>query len=259
MNHIVCCSPVPHLLCSPHQEWIAFDEYLQRDLRLIKSGNLARYVILSLVIWEFNSLIGGARGAHGVYRADLHHVCTLKWRGSGKGDYLINDWPHLKTMVIASLIHFPFSSWSIPFFSMHVCECVSIVTTDQALSFPWVTRLITAPSSLIPNSLGRACQTPYAERRGDFEMLLMTLGYNYPLSFTPTHSFFLSVFLVHSCHLHWRSFSFLFAPILLYQLISKYKGEGCEWKGFVRWMKANVGKLRSDVINVKTSLCPNVI
>lgn len=28
----------------------AFDEYLQRDCRLIKSSNLARYVILSLVI-----------------------------------------------------------------------------------------------------------------------------------------------------------------------------------------------------------------
>lgn len=48
----------------------AFDEYLQRDLRLIKSGNLARYVILSLVIWEFNSLIGGVGGARGVYQAD---------------------------------------------------------------------------------------------------------------------------------------------------------------------------------------------
>lgn len=41
----------------------AFDEYLQRDLRLIKAGNLARYVILSLVIWGLHSLIGGARGA----------------------------------------------------------------------------------------------------------------------------------------------------------------------------------------------------
>ncbi len=48
----------------------AFDEYLQRDLRLIKSGNLARYVILSLVIWEFSSVVGGARGACGVYQAE---------------------------------------------------------------------------------------------------------------------------------------------------------------------------------------------
>lgn len=60
----------------------AFDEYLQRDLRLIKSGNLARYVILSLVIWEVNSLIGRARGACGVYQADEHQVCTLKRRVS---------------------------------------------------------------------------------------------------------------------------------------------------------------------------------
>lgn len=130
---------------------------------------------------------------------------------------------------------FPFSPWSIPFFSMHVCECVWTVTMDQALSFPWVTRLITAPSSLIPNSLGRACQTPYAERRGDFEMLLMTLGYNYPLSFTPTHSFFLSVFLVHSCHLHWRSFSFLYAPFLCISWLAntRERERGCEWERFL--------------------------
>lgn len=70
------------------------------------------------------------------------------------------------------------------FSCMHVCECeLWTATMDQAPSLPWVTHLITAPSFLIPNSVGRACQTAYAERRGDFEMLLMTLGYNYPLSF----------------------------------------------------------------------------
>lgn len=70
-----------------------------------------------------------------------------------------------------------------------MCERECTVTMDQALSFPWVTHLIAAPSSLIPNSVGRACQTAYAEIRSDFEMLLMTVGYNYPLSFTPPHSF----------------------------------------------------------------------
>lgn len=165
----------------------AFDEYLQRDLRLIKSGNLARYAILSLVIWEFNSLIGGVGGARGVYQADSHWVGALKWRVSGAD--LINDRPYLKTGVITSLIPFLFMILFL-FSCMHVCECERTVTMDQALSFPRVTHLITAPSFLIPNSVGRACQTAYAERRGDFEMLLMTLGYNYPLSlFTPPHSF----------------------------------------------------------------------
>lgn len=40
----------------------AFDEYLQRDWRLIKSSNLARYVILSLAIWELSSLVWGDTG-----------------------------------------------------------------------------------------------------------------------------------------------------------------------------------------------------
>lgn len=94
-------------------------------------------------------------------------MTSVHWNREFRG-YLINDWPPLKSGVIRALIPLPFSS---------CCR-----TMDQAPSFPWVTHLITAPSSLIPNSVGRACQTAYAGRRGDFEMLLMTLGYNYPLS-----------------------------------------------------------------------------
>lgn len=65
---VVLLFPISCVLCIRSET--AFDEYLQRDWRLIKNGNLARYVILSLVIWEFNSLIGGAGGACCVYQAD---------------------------------------------------------------------------------------------------------------------------------------------------------------------------------------------
>lgn len=95
-------------------------------------------------------------------------------------------------------------SYLLPYFLVLYGMCA--VTMDQAPSFPWVTCLITPPSYLVPNSVGRSCQTAYAGKLGDFEMLLMTLGYNYPLCFTPTHS----SFLVHSCHIHSRSSSFLF-------------------------------------------------
>lgn len=75
----LCVVPPFPISCVLHiRSETAFDEYLQRDLRLIKSANLARYVILSLVIWEFNSLIGGAGGTCGVYQADLLQISKLK-------------------------------------------------------------------------------------------------------------------------------------------------------------------------------------
>lgn len=194
------CFPISCVLCIRSET--AFDEYLQRDWRIIKSGNLARYVILSLVIWEFSSFTGGSQGS-ALCLSDK----SVHWnRGCG----VINAGPHLKMGVIITSI--PLPSLHDPFLST-TCVHVSVCTVSMGgvLSFPWVTHLITAPSSLIPNSVGRACQTAYAERRGDFEMLLMTLGHNYPLSFTPPHSFFL----VHSCHSHSRPSSVLFSAILL--------------------------------------------
>lgn len=56
----------------------AFDEYLQRDCSHIKSGNLARCVILSPALWEFFSLIGGVGGILGVYQGGEHQVCSVK-------------------------------------------------------------------------------------------------------------------------------------------------------------------------------------
>lgn len=198
MNHIVCCSPISHLLCSPHQEWNSlwwistkrFETYKERQFSQVcylKPGNLGI---------QFTH-----RGEPAVF-IGLTRISAVHWN-RGSGGYPVNNWPHLKTQVIASLIP------TIPSLSRaREWECT--VTVDQDLPFPWVTHLITAASSLIPNSVGRACQTAYAERRGDFEMLLMTLGYNSPLSFTPTLSFFL----VHSCLYYSRSCSFFFTASL---------------------------------------------
>lgn len=49
--------------------------------------------------------------------------------------------------------------------------------------------LIWATSSLTPNSAGRTCQTAFAESRGDFELLLMTLRSNHLLHFALSRSF----------------------------------------------------------------------
>lgn len=80
----------------------AFDEYLQRDWRLIKSGNLTRYVILSLVIWEFNTLDGGSPGSGWCLSGGLASGSPIEMKSFPR--YLIKDRPYLKTGVIASLI-----------------------------------------------------------------------------------------------------------------------------------------------------------
>ena len=171
----------PHLLCSPHQEWNSlwwistkrFETYKERQFSQVcylKPGNLGI---------QFTHR--GSRGSPWCLSGRLasgRYIEMESFRG------LSNQWPTV-SWDWGYHISYPFLFTILFLFScMHVCECeLWTVTMDQALSFPWVTHLITAPSFLIPNSVGRACQTAYAERRGDFEMLLMTLGYNYPLSF----------------------------------------------------------------------------
>lgn len=124
-------------------------------------------------------------------------------------------------------------SYILPYFLVLYGMCA--VTMDQAPSFPWVT----PPSYLVPNSVGRSCQTAYAGKLG--EMLLMTLGYNYPLCFTPTHS----SFLVHSCHIHSRSSSFLFKNSL--DLLIRNCNASDHF--FCASLK----------VNIWTCFCPNVI
>lgn len=124
--------------------------------------------------------------------------------------YLIDDWPHLETWVIS--YRPAFCSWS-------VCECGWTVTMESDPCLSPVTRLLAAPSFLIPNSVGRSCQRAYTERRGDFEMLLMTQGWNQPLFYSPV-----LFFLVLSCHL--LTWSSSFCSILLHLLIRKHKCEG---------------------------------
>lgn len=220
MNHIVCCSTVSHLLCSPHQEW--------NSLWWISTKRFENYKE-----WQFSQvcyLKPGNLGIQFIHRGSQgSSACLSGRRTSGLyieieslWGYLIIAWPHLKTGVIIAHIPLPFPHD--PFLSAACIHVVGgcTVSMGQTPSIPWVTHLITAPSSLIPNSVGRACQTAYAERRGDFEMLLMTPGHKYPLSFTPPHSFFR----VHSCHLHLRPFSILFTAILLMCWSENARGVG---------------------------------
>lgn len=178
------CSPVCHLLCSAHQErnslwWIStkrFETYKERHFSQVcylKPGNLgihfthrgSRGSLWCLSGWLTSGLCIEIKGL-GAMQSVTDHI--LRWGLS-----------HLLSLFFVILFFPPMQ---------FACMCMCTVTVDGALSFPWVTHVIAAPSFFIPNSVGRACQTAYAERRGDFEMLLMTLGYNYPLSLTPPHS-----------------------------------------------------------------------
>lgn len=94
----LCVVSLFPLSCVRHiRSETAFDEYLQGDLRLIKSSNLARYVILSLVIWEFNSLAEGVGGACGVYQ--LTSIGPVHWNREFQG-CLIDDWPGLSITLL---------------------------------------------------------------------------------------------------------------------------------------------------------------
>lgn len=125
-----------------------------------------------------------------------------------KGGFSLN-WPNLNTVVINSI--------SNPLF-LSMFECV---TMHWALTFPWVTHLITATLLLMSNSVGRSCQISYAEPRGDFESLLMTQQYNYPVYFTPTYSFFSSPLLSFSLSL---LFFLVRSPDLLIRKYIKQRG-----------------------------------
>lgn len=195
MNHIVCCSPVSHLLCSPHQEWNSlwwistkrFETYKERQFSQVcylKPGNLGI---------QFTHR--GSRGSLWCLSGWLTSGLYIEIEGLGAIQSITD---HVLRPGLSQLLSY-YLFFMILFCLLLACMwvCEYTVTMHQAPSFPWVTHLITAPSSLIPNSVGRTCQTAYAERRGDFEMLLMTPGYNYPLSFLLPLIFF---FLVHSCH-----------------------------------------------------------
>lgn len=189
----------------------AFDEYLQRDCSRIKNSNLARCVILSLALWEFCSLIERVGGNPQCLSGQLASgLLSEMFQG-----YLINHWPHLEPGVISYMTSSSSSLLAVPFFLLQTCLCVWVDRNhgSRPPSLLWIIQLITAPSFFIPNSGGRSCQTAYADRRGDFEMLLVTQGYNYPLFLAPyTHSCHsISVFCAYCCCLckWWREESLI--------------------------------------------------
>lgn len=125
----------------------------------------------------------------------IYQVSALKWRLWG---CFINADRILKARLSYLLIPLPVSPELISFSTsgrlyLRVCA----LAADYPRSFSGAKHVIMASSSLFTNSVGSACQTAYAGRVSDFEMLLMAVGCNCPPSLTLPHPHFLAL----SCQL----------------------------------------------------------
>lgn len=134
----MCCSPVSHLLCSPHQEWNGLWWISTKRSETHKEQQFSQ--VCYLKPGNLGIQLTGMGGTWGCWlESDLY---IEMFQG-----YLINDWPHSETGVIAP-----------PFFY------------SGSFSFCWVfasvTHPITAPSFLISNPVGRTCQTSIRWKTG---------------------------------------------------------------------------------------------